>query len=148
MGSPQEGRWLWFFTALPRLVRTTVLYYNLCPSFIFCFCRLTWRILHLICPETVDYCFTLSLGWDWSMYWIGWYTHLKFSLKSRIVIIFIRLGVSIHFSSAFDYNNIPNSNTNPTLNCFPPHHSLLSTPLPSTSSYAYREELSEILLWT
>ena len=87
-------------------VRTTVLCYNLCLLFIFCFCRLIWKILHLIVLETVDYCFALSLGWDWSMCWIRWYMHLKFPLKPRLMIVFICLRFSIHFSSAFHYINI------------------------------------------
>ena len=33
--------------------------------------------------------------------------HLKFPLKSGIMVVFICLRFSIHFSSAFHYTNIP-----------------------------------------
>ena len=88
-------------------VRTTVLCYNLCLLFIFCFCRLIWKILHLVVLETVDYCFALSLGWDWSTCWIRWYMYLKFPLKSRVMTGFICIRFWIYFSSAFHYINIP-----------------------------------------
>lgn len=113
----------------------TPLFYNLLLLISY-FCRFIWRILCLIKPR-VYWLLFLYFIFKLGLVYVGLIWIFKFSLKSRIVIVSICLEFSMHLSLTFDYNSPTAININATLTFSPPHYSLLSTPLPSASSYAY-----------
>lgn len=103
------------------------------------FCRFIWTILCLI--ESRVYWLLFYFIFKLGLVYVGLIWIFKFSLKSRIVIVSICLEFSMHLTLAFDYNSPTAININATLTFSPPHHSLLSTPLPSASSYAFGKRI-------